>query len=677
MPGRRIKKNKDDTEKNRRSRSRTPRRHSDRTENIEESNEQNVVSNERGSNSRTAGKRKSVSRDSQRSSSRSKRKCSKKERSPAREAGVESDSFEQEGQGESQQDMVQMEQDAAAAEFYEDDQVVHFTASGQESEYLSDEEVEPSLQDGENEPDRNSEVTFNTNMMEEGSVNNNATILAASQSADSAKASLGETEKNEIIGEAIGQAVQQVKNLIASSGFLETASMLQEQLKRQELQLEKMNRTQEPVLQKDARIKKKDDACKKGMNNSQMTVDEQELANNSNSEVTVYRNAMIDKTKRVSSSSEEAIDTSDENLIEMETEEIEQGTNNAINQLISDQRKKFDSQQRPGFVNDGQQPSTSGYRRPRPAVQEAAKDGRGRDPEDGARDIIRMAEQSKARVYETPGEVPLMEIDGIKKQVFDIRSDFMHSAMVDEQYTMIGSHLDDNIRTKIEKGEYVDFSKLIGKDRLNEDEAGARYQMIVQNGRQFWAPINDGVQINSFQRWEQAFRVFTNVYLAAHPNRAAELVQYNHLIHMAAQEFMWGNVYRYDKDFRMHLSKFPGRSWSIILQQAWTLRLRDRLRIENGNFHNFNRQDRPDNNNKDRSCRRFNQGKCTYGARCKWDHKCKYCDKWGHGSAICRKLKADKGEKISNSGGAGTNHTNDRGQPDGLERNSHQEKPQK
>ena len=43
---------------------------------------------------------------------------------------------------------------------------------------------------------------------------------------------------------------------------------------------------------------------------------------------------------------------------------------------------------------------------------------------------------------------------------------------------------------------------------------------------------------------------FSDIYMRAHPHRSAELVQCNHLIHTAAQTFVWDNVYMYNKDFR-------------------------------------------------------------------------------------------------------------------------------
>ena len=115
---------------------------------------------------------------------------------------------------------------------------------------------------------------------------------------------------------------------------------------------------------------------------------------------------------------------------------------------------------------------------------------------------------------------------------------------------------------------------------------------------------------------------------------------------------MWENVYAYDRDFRLHMSENPKRSWSVILQQAWSMHLRDRIRI--GDPAHFRGQDRNNNGNgspkpnpKD-YCKRFNKGRCTFGSKCRFEHRCYYCHKFGHGINNCRKLIADKKEKKSN-----------------------------
>ena len=68
-----------------------------------------------------------------------------------------------------------------------------------------------------------------------------------------------------------------------------------------------------------------------------------------------------------------------------------------------------------------------------------------------------------------------------------------------------------------------------------------------------FAAAGETVTINSFSKWEQAFRIFSNIYTKEHPNRASELIQYNHVIHTIASTYTWENVYAYDRQFRMHL----------------------------------------------------------------------------------------------------------------------------
>ena len=89
----------------------------------------------------------------------------------------------------------------------------------------------------------------------------------------------------------------------------------------------------------------------------------------------------------------------------------------------------------------------------------------------------------------------------------------------------------------------------------------------MRGGKTFWVPAADHeVQsIHNFSKWEQAFRVYSDIYLRSHPARSTELIQYNHIIHTAALTYVWDNVYTYDKEFRLHLSRHPERCWGIIL----------------------------------------------------------------------------------------------------------------
>ena len=154
-------------------------------------------------------------------------------------------------------------------------------------------------------------------------------------------------------------------------------------------------------------------------------------------------------------------------------------------------------------------------------------------PEDRAAKIIREAEASRARIFQTPG-----------KDMNFLTSQFAHSSLVDESFLLVAAHVDESTKIKIAAGEYVNFSKLLPRDKILVEEE-THLQMVYKNGHTYWVPEADSfaVVINNFSKWEQAFRVFSDVYCKAHPERSWELIQYNHIIHTASLTYFWENVY--------------------------------------------------------------------------------------------------------------------------------------
>ena len=105
--------------------------------------------------------------------------------------------------------------------------------------------------------------------------------------------------------------------------------------------------------------------------------------------------------------------------------------------------------------------------------------------EDRVRDMIQQAEAAKARMFANTG-----------KQL----PPFVTSptAIVDEGYIVVGAHLEDNMINKIKNGEYVNFGKLLPKDRITEEDG--KMDMFIKNGRAFWMPVNNAVAINNFSK---------------------------------------------------------------------------------------------------------------------------------------------------------------------------------
>ena len=233
------------------------------------------------------------------------------------------------------------------------------------------------------------------------------------------------------------------------------------------------------------------------------------------------------------------------------------------------------------------------------------------------------------------------------------QNQFMRTAIMDEDYLIVAAHVDETLESRVCNGDYVDFSRLIPRDRVQMEQDN-RIELLTQNGQLSCARMDSGsgFSITSFARWEQAFRVYSNIYTQQFPQCAAELIQYNHVIHTASLTYSWSNVYAYDIDFRLHMLRHPQRSWSVILQQAWNLRLKDRH--DNGDHKRASLAGGNSYNKRRDICFRFNAGCCTYGSRCKFEHKCVICGKFGHGAYNCRHL-SDKPDRYHDS-----NDRNDR-----------------
>ena len=383
-------------------------------------------------------------------------------------------------------------------------------------------------------------------------------------------------------------------------------------------------------------------------------------ANQCLSEETIYTRAVKDR----SSSSSEEINTSDECI----APEIDNTVNNRlVTSNVVRQQGGFGRNSRINLFPDVRNRSPRGGDPDGPSTSgQQVVDPEPLTPQEKAEQLIKDAERAKAKILSTPGN-----LDPI-----DLSKEFVHSVMVDESYSVIAAHVDEATYDKIIQGRYVDFSKLISKDKIAEEEEDL-LQLVRKNGMTYYAPVKDGTVINSFSKWEQAFRVFSTIYTQEFPHRSSQLIQYNHVIHDIAQSYIWSNVYAYDKDFRIHLSKNPQRSWAIILQQSWSMRLKDQIVNDYGK-RGMVLSDWMDRVRISEPCRRFNRGKCTYGSNCKYDHKCSYCFKFGHNVHVCRKASADRADKSRNGGHNRTDHRREHSPPmGGNEQNDRDERRSK
>ena len=127
--------------------------------------------------------------------------------------------------------------------------------------------------------------------------------------------------------------------------------------------------------------------------------------------------------------------------------------------------------------------------------------------------LIQQAERSKARMMEVPGTVVNKLANNVDSERFlnKLTGEFMHSMLVDEEYSMVASHVDEHLRRKIVQGSYIDFARLLPQDNAVFDEDDyQKYVMCQKGGNTFWLPESEAKRdphgINSLFRWDQAFR---------------------------------------------------------------------------------------------------------------------------------------------------------------------------
>ena len=314
--------------------------------------------------------------------------------------------------------------------------------------------------------------------------------------------------------------------------------------------------------------------------------------------------------QRTSTSSEEdMVNTSDESILEI--------NNNGQFEIAGSRKSKY--------VEDGEIPQMSHKERRSMGAAEERRD-----------QLIQDAEQVRARIFEVSDKPLIREIDNSRVQV----------VLIDEEYISMGSHLEPGIKQCIEVGAYVDLARLLPRDKVFSEE-DHRLEMVNKGGMTYWVPVADRelTTVSSYIKWEQAFRVYLNIFAKANPERVTELLQYNHVIETVAASYPWSNVYKYDREFRIHMSEHPERNWGIILQQAWALYIKSGTNSNSvmggstqASSSNSNNNGSGNNSYNKKICFRYNRGKCTFGIRCKFDHRCGICGKSGHGAFNCRRV---------------------------------------
>ena len=178
-----------------------------------------------------------------------------------------------------------------------------------------------------------------------------------------------------------------------------------------------------------------------------------------------------------------------------------------------------------------------------------------------------------------------------------------------------------------------------------------RLELVVHDRHPYFGTKQPEGKITNIHKWDQAFRMYTTIYVQANPHCASEIIQYTHIIHTAAANYQWDSVAYYDFMFWHLMAAKPWRSWAKTYSQGWNLALKRDYNNHQGasvgrtsnqgsyrNFQNAGRK-RREKAWKEDCCLKFNKNKCNRGADCRYNHRCTYCGAWNHSFLNCRKHK--------------------------------------
>ena len=248
--------------------------------------------------------------------------------------------------------------------------------------------------------------------------------------------------------------------------------------------------------------------------------------------------------------------------------------------------------------------------------------------------MVIEAEQFKASIELPKGKIPFATL-GENNQ--DNDDNFFH----------LMCYIDSTLKSKIEKGEFVELEKLLPKRRYFKNDEGC-LEWVMREGMTYLAPASDKeARIINVKNWDQAFRVYAAIYCNANPQRSAEVWQYIYVIHSAASSYQWDNVAYYDYTFRQLMAEKPMRSWSKTYVQMWQLVFRDPI-VKNSNWSQSStgtsghttggKTNAKHRDWRDNCCWKFNRSGKSDRNDCPYDNRCSYCRIWNsHGSNSCRK----------------------------------------
>ena len=150
--------------------------------------------------------------------------------------------------------------------------------------------------------------------------------------------------------------------------------------------------------------------------------------------------------------------------------------------------------------------------------------------------------------------------------------------------------------------------------------------------------------IPNFETWSQCFAIYAAVRIGSDPSKAGDLMAYIHSVASMAKKFPWPSWILYDQAFREEAAYLPARLWgkedaslyakcfnwgpsSATPNWCWNCQSLEHQTDQCPHKPSATKRPRRDDLRQEDPCKKYNNndGICSYGAKCKFAHKCYSC----------------------------------------------------
>ncbi|CAC5412899.1 unnamed protein product [Mytilus coruscus] len=182
-------------------------------------------------------------------------------------------------------------------------------------------------------------------------------------------------------------------------------------------------------------------------------------------------------------------------------------------------------------------------------------------------------------------------------------------------------HVSQNLRQKIQRGEYVDLAFLLHNSVIDNDQQKVTYE-------QGELVINPVLPQTKIEILSDAFLIYMNLYCSVHPHKFQELVKYMTSVRKGARRHGGIGWKYYNEQYRLEKAKDPSGSWGKLDSEHWMWYMQSASVHSEGQATNHASNNRAFYTNQTAStlrCYSFNFDGICNKHYCIYNHSCLRC----------------------------------------------------